>query len=116
MIFPEDQLQIWLYRAAVDMRKSFDGLAQLVKHQLHENPAAGQLFVFINRKRSYIKILYFDRGGYCLWAKRLEQGLFAQPDAEGIKQKLDWMGLKLLLEGIEINTIKRRKRYRKKAN
>jgi len=69
MFFPESQARIWLYAKPTDMRKSFDGLITLVKHQLQEDPLSGQLFVFINRKRIYLKILYFDRSGYCM--KRL---------------------------------------------
>ncbi len=71
MFFPESQVRIWLYTEATDMRKSFDGLIALVKHQLREEPLSGELFVFINRKRNYLKILYFDRSGYCIWSKRL---------------------------------------------
>ena len=54
------------------MRKSYDGLSALVKKPLHEDPASGDLFVFINRKRTQMKVLYFDRSGYCVWSKRLE--------------------------------------------
>jgi len=76
MFFPEAQVRVWLYTRPTDMRKSFDGLSALVKDKLQENPASGHLFVFINRKRTHLKVLYFDRHGYCVWAKRLEQGQF----------------------------------------
>ena len=58
------------------MRKSYDGLSVLVKQKMRENPLSGHLFVFINRKQTQMKILYFDRSGYCIWSKRLEQGQF----------------------------------------
>jgi len=53
------------------MRKSYEGLLALVKNQLGQDPLSGELFVFINRKRTQMKILYFDRGSYCVWGKRL---------------------------------------------
>jgi len=92
------------------MRKSFDGLAALVRSRLAENPLSGQLFVFINRRRTQLKVLYFDRSGYCIWAKRLEQGRF-HPVGEGDKRRLDWGELKLILDGIDLRSIRRFKRY-----
>ena len=72
MFFPESGVRVWLCTQPTDMRKSYDGLSALVKNQLKENPLSGQLFVFINRKGNQVKILYFDRSGYCIWSKRLE--------------------------------------------
>jgi transposase len=113
MFFPESQVRIWLYAKPTDMRKSFDGLSALVKTQLREDPLSGQLFVFINRRRTQMKVLYFDRSGYCLWSKRLEQGQFHY-DASGMdKQRLDWTQLKLLLEGIELKKTRQYRRYRR---
>ncbi len=111
MFFPESNLTLWLYAKATDMRKSFDGLAALAKNQLKGSPLSGALFVFINKRQTHIKILYFDRSGYCLWAKRLEQGRFNYNRNEGEKQSLDWTKLKLIIEGIEVNKIKQLKRY-----
>lgn len=93
-------------------RKSFDGLSALVKTQLDEEPSSGQLFVFINRRRTQLKVLYYDRGGYCVWAKRLEQGQF-HPQDQGDKRRLEWTELKLILEGIDLRSIRRFKRYRR---
>jgi len=112
MFFPEAGLQIWLYSQPTDMRKSYHGLSALVKHQLQEDPLSGQLFVFINRRRTQIKVLYFDRSGYCIWMKKLEQGLFRYALAGGEKQALNWTELKLLLEGIELKNTQQNKRYR----
>jgi transposase len=111
MFFPESTLRIWLYAQPTDMRKSFAGLMALVKNQLQENPLSGQFFVFINRKRTYIKILYFDRSGYCIWMKKLEQGLFRYDLSGGNKQSLTWTELNLLLEGIELKNTRQFKRY-----
>lgn len=115
MLFPESQVRIWLYNRPCDMRKSYDGLVALVKGQLRENPLSGELFVFINRPRTQMKVLYFDRSGYCLWCKRLEQGRFqAHGDGEE-KRPLQWTDLKLILEGIDLGSVRRFKRYKHPA-
>lgn len=113
MFFPESTIRIWLYAQPTDMRKSFNGLVALVKNQLQENPLNGQLFVFINRKRTYLKVLYFDRSGYCIWMKKLEQGLFRYDLSGGDKQSLTWTELKLLLEGIELKNTQQFRRYKR---
>jgi transposase len=111
MLFPEGQVRIWLYTQPADMRKSYNGLSALVKQSLAEDPLSGQLFVFINRKRTQMKILYFDRSGYCIWGKRLEQGQFHAPAGEALKHTLSWTDLKLIIEGIDTRSIRRHKRY-----
>ena len=111
MFFPEDRVRVWLYAKPTDMRKQFDGLAALVRNQIAEDPMSGHLFVFINRRRTYMKVLYFDRGGYCLWCKRLEQGQFNYQAQRGEKQALSWTDLKLLLDGVEVQKSRQFKRY-----
>ena len=111
MFFPESRVRVWLYARPTDMRKSFDGLSALVKNTLREDPLSGHLFVFINRKRTHIKVLYFDRSGYCIWTKRLEQGRFHYPPMAD-KVPLDWTGLKRILEGISLVSTRKYKRYR----
>jgi transposase len=101
MFFPEGQVRVFLYGEPVDMRKSFTGLYALTKGELKQDPLSGHLFVFVNRRGDYLKCLYFDRTGFCLWAKRLERGRFVSSWAAARTQELDWTGLKLLLEGIE---------------
>jgi transposase len=112
MFFPESCVRVWLYGRPTDMRKSFDGLSALVKHALGEDPTSGHLFVFINRKRTQMKVLYFDRSGYCVWTKRLERGRFQSPGQGGEKMALDATRLKLLLEGIDLRERARHVRYR----
>jgi transposase len=114
MLIPESQVRIWLYGPPTDMRKSFDGLSALVRMKLEEDPTSGQLFVFINRRKTQLKVLYFDRTGYCVWAKRLEQGQFHTTGA-GDKRRLEWTELKLILEGIDLRSIRRFKRYQSPA-
>jgi transposase len=111
MFYPESTARIWLCTEPTDMRKSFNGLSALVKHRLSENPLSGQLFVFVNRRKNQMKVLYFDRSGYCIWSKKLEQGQFAVQAQAGGKRQLDWTGLKLLLEGIEIKKARHYKRF-----
>lgn len=110
MFFPDAHLRVWLYGEPVDMRKSFDGLYALARNGLKQDPLQGALFAFVNRRGTQIKVLYFDRSGWCVWAKRLEAGRFIG-DWRGLTHReMDCTGLKLLLEGIEIK--RQRKRYR----
>ncbi|WP_281649194.1 IS66 family insertion sequence element accessory protein TnpB [Parendozoicomonas sp. Alg238-R29] len=110
LLLPSD-LKVWLYGQPTDMRKSFNGLSALVKQQLGEDPLSGQLFVFINRKKTHLKALYFDGSGFCLWCKRLEQGYFHTPGYTQDKNPLSAADLVLILEGINTQTVKRYKRY-----
>lgn len=93
-------LRIWLYAKPVDMRKQFDELIVLAKHQLHASPMNCELFVFINRKQTIMKVLYFSSGGYCLWSKGLELGRFHHVDGGSDKINLTWTQLQCLIEGI----------------
>ena len=99
--------KIFLCREPVDMRRSYDTLSSMVSSQLEEDPLSGSLFVFLNRPRDKIKILYFERDGYCIWMKRLEAGSFPLPQGEGRKQKIDPGTLTMLLEGLKVIKMKR---------
>lgn len=103
--------RIWLYAQPTDMRKSFRGLIVLVKQHLREVPTSGAYFVFINRRKTQMKILYFESSGYCLWSKRLEQGQFNYTENTSGKQALDTLSLQWLIEGIKVEKIRRYKRY-----
>ncbi len=95
------------------MRRSFDGLSAMVRNHLGENPTSGHWFVFINRRRTQIKLLAFEGDGYCVWSKRLEQGQFAGFSADGTtKRALCHTELLALLEGVDLVVKKRRKRYK----
>ncbi len=109
MFFPEGQVRVHLYGRPTDMRKSFDGLYALTRQELGLDPLSGRLFVFINRRATQMKVLYFDRSGFCVWAKRLERGRFLSHWRGVMTREMDWTGLKLLLEGIEPRVV--RKRY-----
>jgi transposase len=101
--------RIFLYRGAADMRKSFDGLSGLVRTELEEDPLSGSLFVFCNRRRTMVKLLYWDRDGLALWYKRLEKGTFRVPaPAASGALEIDRRGLSLLLEGVTPRRLNRR--------
>ena len=103
---------IWLSTTPTDMRRSFDGLCALVSTHLGENPASGRWYVFVNRRRTMVKVLGFEHGGFFIWAKRLEQGLFAlPPDPVAGRRSLSRTELSALLEGIDVTVLRRRKRY-----
>lgn len=92
--------RIFLYQPATDMRKSFHGLSALVYRHLGR-PEDGAYYVFVNRRRTHVKILYWDGDGLALWYKRLEQGRFLPPrPVAGDRVELDRRGLSLLLEGV----------------
>jgi transposase len=95
------------------MRKSFTGLIALTKHTLQQDPLSGHLYIYVNRHGNYLKALYWDRSGFCLWAKRLERGRFISNWRQARDLELDVTGLKLLLEGIE--PARRRLRYQSAA-
>jgi transposase len=96
-----------------DLRRSFDGLAGLVAGVLSADPLSGHLFVFRNRRADLIKILYWDRSGYCIWAKRLERGTFRFPALKECRVEMQSSDLMLILEGIDLSSVKRRKRYQR---
>ena len=99
------------YAHPVDMRNQFDGLAALAQSKLKRPANSGELFVFINRRRTYIKTLYYSRGGYCLWSKRLEQGQFPRVKSDDDKMSLNWAQLQCLIEGINWQKAPQNKRY-----
>jgi len=110
MFFPEGQIRVHLYGHPCDMRKSFPGLHALTRHGLQADPLSGDLFVFISRRATQMKVMYFDRSGFCIWSKRLEAGRFISDWSQVRTRQMEWTGLKLLLEGIEPG--RQRKRYR----
>ncbi len=99
MLFSSPVRRILCYREPVDMRKSFDGLVALVKGVLTEDPLSGTLYVFFNRRRNYLKLVYWDRTGFCLFAKRLERGQFVLPGTERTREVSE-QAFRLILDGI----------------
>jgi transposase len=104
-------VRVYLATQPADMRKSFDGLAALASASMALDPLSGHLFVFINKRRDRIKILYWDRDGLAVWAKRLERGTFRLPAAGADRVEMTTAELAALLAGIDLNTARRRLRY-----
>ena len=99
MLMGAQSVGVWLVAEAYDMRKSIDGLAQAVVDSLHRQPLSGEVFVFGNRARDKIKLLWYDRHGFWLAYKRLERGRFRWPDVGGL---IGLSELTLLLEGVDL--------------
>lgn len=96
------------------MRKGFSGLGGLVRGHIGHSLMGGDVFIFVNRRRDRIKLLMWDATGFALYYKQLERGTFELPDSCGRHSvELGWAELAMLLEGIEIKSAKRRKRYMK---
>ena len=91
------------------MRKSFDGLCGLVASAMDRRPTSGEVFVFLNRRRTHIKLLHWERGGFVLYYKRLESGTFAPPRPKN--GELSWSDLVLMVEGIQVVKSVRKKRF-----
>ena len=96
------QQRIFLALGVVDMRKSINGLSILVEGELESNLFTGDLFAFCNRGRTIVKILYWDRSGFCLWQKRLEKSKFIWPENEVDLLEIGTRELSWLLEGLDI--------------
>jgi transposase len=112
-------VRIFLCSRPADMRKSFDGLTGMVREFLSQDPLSGHLFLFLNRRRDRVKILFWERDGLVIWYKRLEAGTFQQLDpasradhaAGSAGLEMTVTDLALLLNGIDLATARRRKRY-----
>lgn len=107
-------VRVYLCTSPADMRRGFDTLAAMVRDYLGYDPLSGHLFLFVGRGRDRIKILYWDRDGFALWYKRLEEGTFRLPSKNtGRSVELKASELAMLLAGIDLTSIKRRKRFKR---
>lgn len=103
MWMPSPGIKVYLGLGTTDMRKSIDRLSLLVSEQLNHNPFSGHLFVFCNRRRTILKILYWDRNGFCLWHKRLERDKFRWPESEREVKEISSRELRWLIEGLDMH-------------
>ena len=103
MLLPASGMKVYLALGSTDMRKSINGLSLIVETSMELDPFSGHLFVFCNRRRKILKILYWDRNGFCLWHKRLEKHRFRWPDCESDVLKIGHRELMWLIEGLEID-------------
>lgn len=113
MISFSPQQKYHLYLLPTDMRKSFDGLCGIIRNELNRDAVTGEVFLFLNKPRNRIKVLVWDRNGFWVCCKRLEEGVFTIPpfNPEHKEIHLPWDKLQLMLEGIEINNTRFKKRY-----
>ncbi len=110
--------RIFVYAKPIDMRKSFDGLFGMVQAHLHQDPFSGSLFLFRSKRGNFLKILWWDLDGFAIFAKKLEIGTFRFPPVRFVNGEyqpieIERTDLMLLLEGIDANSAKRLKRYRR---
>lgn len=105
--------RIFVAMGATDMRKGFDGLQGVVSSLLQADPLSGHLFLFVNRRRDKLKILYWDGDGLAIWYRRLEQGTFQMPQVAEDQKSAEIRGdeLTMLLRGIDYSNVQRRKRF-----
>lgn len=114
MLSISPSIRIFVYALPTDMRNSFDGLYAIVTQAFAKDVLQGDYFVFLNRARDRCKILFWDRDGLVVWAKRLEQGRFQLPrgtDAASLAIEVDSVMLAMMLGGVDLDSGKRRKRY-----
>ena len=104
-------VRIFLAAEPTDMRKGFDSLSHLVESSMALDPLTGHLFVFRSRRGDRLKVLWWDRDGYVLWYKRLERGGFRFPACEGVSVEVNAADLAMILEGIDLASVRRRPRY-----
>lgn len=115
MLMMPPSVRVFIASVPVDLRRSFDSLAGCVQELLQQDPLSGHLFVFRNRSGDRVKILYWDRTGYCLWYKRLEKGTFSLPAGSRASAEISTAELALLLEGIDLSGARRQVRYLRSA-
>ncbi len=113
MLSLSPSIRIFVHTRPTDMRKQFNGLQAIVTHALGQDVMTGDYFVFFNRRQHRCKILYWDRDGLVVWAKRLERGRFQTPaaDDDAITVEIDGTTLVMILGGVDLQSVQRRKRY-----
>jgi transposase len=104
----------YLYRHQTDMRKGFDGLSGLVREGLGKDPLSGDVFIFFNRRRTQVKLLLWEHDGFSIYHKRLERGTYELPT--GASSELQSEELMLILQGISLKSVRKRKRFDQRRN
>lgn len=117
MIALPPQIRVFLYRLPTDMRKSFHGLVALTESALKQDPLSGSLFVFLNRRRDRIKVLYWGQTGFCIWYQQLQQGTYQLPTEEALDARetieVTRSQLSLILDGIDLASVRQRTRFQR---
>lgn len=122
MISLTGSLRVFVCTQPADMRRSFDGLCGMARDLMKQDPLTGHLFLFRNRNRDRLKVLYWDRDGLAIWYKRLEKGTWQFPtdmkpasETSDASAEISRQELSLLLDGIDLRSVERRRRYQKKS-
>lgn len=105
-------LRYFLCCSTIDMRNGFDGLADIVRNQLKKDPISGDVFIFLNKKRTHIKLLYWDGDGFALFYKRLERGRYSRTTHNELSKQMKRDELLMLLEGLSFEVMNKKKRYK----
>lgn len=113
MLALSDSRRYYLYSGDTNMRGSFDSLSGIVRGELHQDPLSGDIFIFLNRRRNQVKLLLWEKDGFSIYYKRLEKGTYELPliDPGSASVKLQCHQLLLILEGIWLGSVRRRKRF-----
>ena len=115
MIALPPQIRVFLYRLPTDMRKSFNGLVALTESALKQDPLSGSFFVFVNRRRDRIKILYWGQTGFCIWYQQLQKGTYQLPGEDSLEEQetleVTRSQLSLILDGIDLSSARQRTRF-----
>ena len=115
MIALPPQVRVFLYRQPTDMRRSFNGLIALTESALKKDPLSGSFFVFVNRRRDRIKILYWGQTGFCIWYQQLQQGTYQLPRHDSLDEQatleVTRSQLSLILDGIDLSSVRQRRRF-----
>ena len=112
MLSLSDATRYFLYRHPADMRKSFYSLAGIVSEQMNGNPLSGDIFIFLSRRRNQVKLLRWEKDGFAIYTKRLEQGTYDFPkDLDENSWPISHQQLLLTLQGISLKQVRYRKRY-----
>ncbi|MBD3377351.1 IS66 family insertion sequence element accessory protein TnpB [candidate division KSB1 bacterium] len=116
MFWTPGNQKFYFYRHPTDMRKSFNGLCGIVTGILKEDPLDGSVYIFVNKRRNLIKLLLWDSDGFWIFYKRLEKGTFQIPELSDKSSTIEFSyeELMMLIKGIDLKTIKRRTRYKRK--
>lgn len=116
MLLISEHQRYFVYAGVTDMRKGFDTLCGLIRAEMDLNPMSGDMFIFFNRPRTHVKILLWDRDGFALYFKRLERGTFEMPPNDGNgAMHISAQTLALILQGIVLNSVRRKKRFEQAA-
>lgn len=113
MLHLSSACRYYLYRGDTDMRKGFDSLSGIISSQMNEDALSGSVFIFFNKRHNQVKLLLFEGDGFAMYYKRLEQGTYELPvyEDKGVSASISNQQLQLILQGISLRSVRRRKRY-----